>query len=277
MITNIRWIQKAIMIAAVCAVTEGARASLVQISPGQSIANSSGASINGSTLSTISSSSGLNAGLYQILDYTAAYTSYSALHPGTITDNGTITTEVFRVGSNTLGAPLLFEYIVHNTDNDVNISTNSTRIAHNMTNAVTHIVTTTYTTNYTYVTNRVTGGPETAGLTFYQASYDAVGFGTTNVTSVQDNIPQDNALTIMFGGTDGELGAGSTASFYVYTTDPYTQLGAASFLNGVSIGASSEYAALPEPGTIVSGALLVLPLGASALRILRKKALSSKV
>ncbi len=273
---NMGIFQKAILLAGVLGTAATAQANLVQITPGQNVSNTGGLT----TLST----TGLNLPLTQIIDYTSAYTSYSGLYPWEVTDSGTITTEVFRVGSATLGAPLLFEYTIHNTDlatyrttNTVETPVYTTNITHTGSgiHTVYHTnVYTSYTTSYTYTTNHVDGGPASAGLTFFQASSNAVGFGTANISGVQDNVPTDNTLELNFNGPNGELASNATAVFYVYTTDPYTQPGGAAFLGGISLGSATIYAALPEPGTIISGALLVLPLGASTIRILRRKALS---
>jgi hypothetical protein len=125
----------------------------------------------------------------------------------------------------------------------------------------------------------VTSGSQGAGLAeaMYQVLYDSTGYGTLNTTKP--------SFTPLFGGDTVAQGYYTS---YIADLEANGATVKANIQNmgmlvpnpeDSSIGAGQEFIFLtpntpnvvPEPTTLISGALLLLPFGASTLRILRKK------
>jgi len=155
----------------------------------------------------------------------------------------------------------------------------------------------------TYSTPTEVGGDNTGGTYQYQLQFTAVSSGTVNVSWLSDN---DSWLYINGGGYSSYLvgakpgpdystfGAWNTpialsltaGDSYTINLDVFNEpqgygnpTGAnVEFTGDVSVtpdpspfANNSVISAVPEPATLISGALLLLPFGASTLRILRKE------
>lgn len=248
---------KVILASVLLAAATSSRASLVSIAPNQVVSYGPSAAVNGTTMGAIEATDGLltqSGGAEQLFVYETLRSTYVDMaeqyNPHThqfnpiVEASGTLVTTVYKVGSDSGTAPLLFDYTISNTD-----------------------------------AQGGSGGPNELDLEFYQSAIDMVGFGTNAVGASlfspggsATDATDTQSMDFMF---NGDLARGQSASMFIYTSDPYTELGGATLLGGGS-GYTQIYAALPEPSTVVSGALLMLPMGASAIRILRKKALSAK-
>jgi hypothetical protein len=118
-----------------------------------------------------------------------------------------------------------------------------------------------------------TKNDQSAALEFaiWSALYNSTGYGHVN-TGTGSGVWHPNGLNATIQGYfDSDLAAlnGTQGNIPLYTGD---------ILRGVSyntLGQQQEFFSLgtpiPEPTTMVAGALLLLPFGASTLRILRKK------
>lgn len=135
----------------------------------------------------------------------------------------------------------------------------------------------------TYSTPTQLGGDSTGGKYQYQLQFTAANSGTVNVTWLSDN---DSWLYIN-GGKYSDYLAGSKpgpdmSTFSVWNTPISLSLtGGVTYTIDLDVynepqgvgnptGGRVEFSAVPEPTTLISGALMLLPFGASTLRILRR-------
>jgi hypothetical protein len=115
-----------------------------------------------------------------------------------------------------------------------------------------------------------------AGATYTFSGYvgHPIGFGASRNPATQFTVAimAGSAVVASLSGTGPE---GSFAPFSVSWTGDSEHAGQ---LLGIQLGSSQaqtafdKLAIVPEPTTIIAGALLLLPFGASTLRILRRKA-----
>jgi hypothetical protein len=120
---------------------------------------------------------------------------------------------------------------------------------------------------------KVTTGSQGAGLAeaMYQVLYDSTGYGALNTGILSftpefgtDQIAQDYYKEcIDYLAANGSAVAENVHNMGILVPNPEDS----------SIGAGQEFifiSAVPEPSTIIAGALMLLPFGASTLRILRR-------
>jgi hypothetical protein len=108
-------------------------------------------------------------------------------------------------------------------------------------------------------------------LAMYEALYDSTGYGTTDTA--------DNGRFYVTGGLTG--GVLTAYNFYLSALNNGSSaanvaaaLASGNILHSDEVGAGQDLiwniTPVPEPTTIIAGALLLLPFGMSTLRILRK-------
>ena len=104
-------------------------------------------------------------------------------------------------------------------------------------------------------------------LAMYYALYDSTGYGAVDMasTAFQVTSPLSGDIYNAYTGYLGALNGALTLN----------QLGSGNVLRSVESGAGQDLifnvTPVPEPTTIVAGVLLLLPFGASTLRVLRKR------
>lgn len=135
----------------------------------------------------------------------------------------------------------------------------------------------------TYSNPTQTGGDDTGGTYQYQLTFTAANSGVVGVSWLSDNnstlivngitvgtrpnpdIPDPNNYTT-FDGWNAAIPINIQAGINTIDLDVYN----IPQDSGNPTGARVEFTAVPEPATIISGALMLLPFGASTLRILRR-------
>lgn len=123
----------------------------------------------------------------------------------------------------------------------------------------------------------ISGGTAAQGtglaLAVYEALYDSTGYGTTDKTGNGDFWLTSPLSGDIFNAYTTYLGALNGASS---VANVKANLGNGNILRSTEPGAGQDLiwnvTPVPEPTTMVAGALLLLPFGASAVRILRRKA-----
>jgi hypothetical protein len=91
-------------------------------------------------------------------------------------------------------------------------------------------------------------------------------------TTVDSSAALSDAAYAALGGSAAFTGTGITGT-YSFPDVPNNYIGGYYDLGG-SLEVDFNYTPVPEPATIISGLLMVLPCGASALRILRRRQVS---
>jgi len=108
------------------------------------------------------------------------------------------------------------------------------------------------------------------GSTQGAGNNSGTGNGLNNGALAGANNVAANSETIAFGPFNDHVNAGGIYTFELYAT-------AANDLRGAGgdkvadVSIQVNVGAVPEPTTVLAGAMLLLPFGASALRIMRKK------
>ncbi len=101
---------------------------------------------------------------------------------------------------------------------------------------------------------------------FSSLSQVTVNAGSLGVQPTQVNFTSGGTINFDFSS----LNTGSTSAYLiVYTSGTVMSQNTANVIDTVTAGASDL--AVPEPTTMVAGAMLLLPFGASTLRVLRRK------
>ena len=125
--------------------------------------------------------------------------------------------------------------------------------------------------NFTKVETIFVSGP---GGPFESPGFNGLAAGWT-ISSFSPGLvvaggPALNSMTwnIQFLGSQSDP---FVFDFYAWNGNSIVDSASATWNNGWTIGAATVPPVVPEPTTIISGALLLLPFGASTLRILRKK------
>jgi hypothetical protein len=120
--------------------------------------------------------------------------------------------------------------------------------------------------------NAVTGLPDDTfgNNTSSQGHNVTVANGTTQLNTTLETLNNvaANSQTISFAPFGDHSNLGGVYDFELYATAAGAGAGGAK-VDDVSI--EVQVGAVPEPTTVVAGAMLFLPFGASAIRILRKK------
>ena len=125
------------------------------------------------------------------------------------------------------------------------------------------------------------GAFESPGFSAFSSSWSALPGSNTHIIAAGDSLASLN-FNISFAGSSSapltfDFYAWNGASLVDWTTVYYLQpnMGSVQDPNSTywwyDIHNPSEYIPVPEPTTMIAGALLLLPFGVSTLRILRKK------
>lgn len=125
---------------------------------------------------------------------------------------------------------------------------------------------------YTFVYNLANAGPNAlARLTIdkWLGTPSVVGGNTTAAVSIATDGDRKFAGDIIGFDWSGGIVSGSAGEVFIRTSVSFWQLANGAVLDGGAAGGIATYA-VPEPTTVIAGALLLLPFGASTLRILRR-------
>jgi len=120
-------------------------------------------------------------------------------------------------------------------------------------------------------------------LDYYATTADKVGYGIGNGLLVpgtmtsgphqnnNDYTWEDPVAGVLNVSYDPGLGVGNSIEVLLYSPDPYVLPNWATVQDGTTSGNIKILSTVPEPTTMIAGALLLLPFGASTLRILRRR------
>jgi hypothetical protein len=117
------------------------------------------------------------------------------------------------------------------------------------------------------------GTSSSPDLSSYVGDYLVVHWGTGSAGKFFDPNPQGGffAIYLIQSATGNSIGVPTFSGQYKNGNSVKSGTLDIGGLSGWNIFGKSDYSPVPEPSTIVAGALLLLPFGISTLRILRKR------